>query len=116
VNLDVGRGFWMLRKPLARKDADRHDRQMVVFRPVERRLDEPARDAVAGQFVRDARVYEEQTIASASIGKLGLRAVLLPDQTVVGSVAHDRLMRGIDCHRLTLRHAGGARLRAPTTV
>jgi hypothetical protein len=89
---------------------------MVVFRPVERRLDELARDAVAGQFVRDARVYEEQTIASASIGKLGLSAVLLPDQTVVGSVAHDRLMRGTDCHRLTLRHAGGALLRAPTTV
>ena len=116
MNLDVGRGFRMLREPLARKDADRHDRQLFVFRPVERSLDELSCDAVAGQFVRNARVYEEQTVSSASIDKLGLKAVLLPDQTVVGGVAHDRGLRAIECHRLTLRHAGGAPLRAATTV
>jgi hypothetical protein len=74
---------------------------MVGLRPVEGCLDELARDTVAAQPFRNARVYEEQTVASASVDKLGLDTVLRPDQAVVSRVAHDLLLRLLACHCFT---------------
>ena len=81
---------------------------MVEFRPLDRCLDELARDTLAAQRFRDARVNQDQTVTPASIDKLGFAAVLRPDQTVVSRVAHYPSVRGHGARHVQLCEGAGS--------
>lgn len=103
----------MFRKPLARVGADGHHRQMVKLGPLDRCANEVAGDALAAQRFGDARMNQDQTVASASIDQLSFSIVLRPNETVVSGVAHNPTVRLITGHDVQVHLAKSTQVGLP---
>jgi hypothetical protein len=90
-------------QPLAGKRAERHDRQALARRAVDRGGDQPAPHAVAFEFLGDLGVDQGQPVPVAVVAEFGQLPAGPDLEPGLGLVVGDRIF---------ITHAGHRRIRA----
>ncbi len=76
---------------------------MVKLGPLDRCANKVAGDALAAERFGDARMNQDQAVASASIDQLSFSTVLRPYETIVSGVARNPMVRLITGHDAQVR-------------